>query len=119
SSRCRPASATAPMAASACSAMQLLPGSSPTAVSWAPVMKAFIVIALASSGLEAQVARNDVALDVARAFADHIHEGVAVDAPHRVLAHDARAAMDAYRLLAHAQCRLGGDELDLGGRGRV
>ncbi|MNL66062.1 hypothetical protein D3C87_1904750 [compost metagenome] len=41
----RPASATAPIAASACRPMQLLPGSSPTAVSYAPVMNAFIVIA--------------------------------------------------------------------------
>src|SRR5690606_13644498 len=64
------------------------------------------------SGLAPEASGDDVALDVARAFADHIDEGIAVDAAYRVLTHDAGAAVDADRLFADRQGRLAGNELD-------
>ena len=50
-------------------------------------MKAFIVIAAPASRLEAQIARNDVALDVAGAFANHVDKRVTVNTAYGVFAH--------------------------------
>src|SRR5690606_32599155 len=71
------------------------------------------------SWLEAEAARDDVALDFAGALADHIDEGVTVDAADRILAHDAGAAVDADGLFAHRQRAFAGHQLDAGRGGRI
>src|SRR5690606_17860849 len=65
------------------------------------------------------LARDDVALNVAGAFADDIDQRIPVDAAHGVLGHDARTTQNANGLLADLHGSLRGDELDFGGGGRV
>src|SRR5947209_10294224 len=67
----------------------------------------------AARGLLGEVARDDEALDLARAFVDLRDARVAVVALDRIVLHVAVAAVDLDRLRAHPFGHLGGVELGL------
>src|SRR5690606_27762413 len=71
----------------------------------------------ATSGLEAEAARDDVLLDLGCAFTDNVDQRIAMDPAHRILGHDAGATIDADRLLADGQGRFTCRQFHTRGRG--